>query len=307
MLRYNLVALVFLDELSANKSDKPSVFRENSVFRNFVILSTRIMIEGGFMKLHQMYNPITATPYLCDKTYMEVAPCQELAPYIKCFWGSRAPYEENQIGGMKSNFIIPDTCMDIIFDINYTDNEINNHFSGINDRPFELNRNNNGKTLSTFAIRFYPWSVYLFSEDSLIDIKNQSLDLEYHFSELKREMEPMLFCIQNMKQRIALAEKYLLKKLHLDRMNDYVMNAMCKIIKYKGNLDISVLANNLHISMRQLERVFAVNIGISPKKLTSLVKYQFLWRDILVNKKYNILDAVYIKHTYYMNLKDIIH
>lgn len=44
--------------------------------------------------------------YRRDNTYVEVAPCKELAPYIKCFWGSDTPYEDNFETGGKPIIII---------------------------------------------------------------------------------------------------------------------------------------------------------------------------------------------------------
>lgn len=53
------------------------------------------------------------------------------------------------------------------------------------------------------------------------------------------------------------------------------------------------LAGELHVSTRQIERIFRGNMGISPKKFSSLVRYQYLWQDILFWSRCNVQDAVY--------------
>lgn len=42
-----------------------------------------------------------------------------------------------------------------------------------------------------------------------------------------------------------------------------------------------------------MERLFHEYIGMTPKKLSNLVRYQCLWRDIVSQSHFNILDAVY--------------
>lgn len=53
--------------------------------------------------------------------------------------------------------------MDIIYHIDYTDNTVTGGFCGVNDCSFHAHNNGTiGHTVSTFAIRFYAWSVYAF-------------------------------------------------------------------------------------------------------------------------------------------------
>lgn len=47
-----------------------------------------------------------------------------------------------------------------------------------------------------------------------------------------------------------------------------------------------------HISPRQLERLFAQHIGVSPKGFASLVRYQSLWREAVFSSHFDVLDAV---------------
>ena len=67
-------------------------------------------------RLSGMYHPITGTPFQSDETYMEWAPCNALKPYIRCFWGTKQPVHGGKKEGQQG-IVIPDTCMDVIFDI----------------------------------------------------------------------------------------------------------------------------------------------------------------------------------------------
>lgn len=246
------------------------------------------------MKFYQIYNPRTATPFACNETYMEVEPCDALKPYIKCFWGSGKPYRQIRTDIPTKGIITPDTCMDIIFTVDFTDNRIYGKFCGIDDRSYAFyDKNDESRMLSTFAIRFYAWSAFLFSEESICGAENAFYDVGYHFSKLKKEMEPVLFDIVNMEDRIRLAEQWLVKHMHLERSSHILTDAVAEILQKKGNVEIGRLAREIHISSRQLERICKENMGISPKKLASLVRYQYLWNDILFHPQFQVLDAVY--------------
>lgn len=246
------------------------------------------------MDLHRIYRPITATPFEKDASYMEFEPCAALKPYIRCFWGSEKPYWQRRTDEAPQRVIIPDTCMDIIFDVNYTSNEIAGSFCGIDDRTYSLfHQYGADHYVSSFGIRFYAWTAILFAERSMEDVKNSKFDLEYNFAELKKELAPLLFDVDHMRSRIAAAERFLLEHIHPERENPAVMDAVGRILRAKGNIVISRLAQDIHMSGRQMERKFRENIGISPKLFTSLVRYQYLWNDVLFRKNFNIQDEAF--------------
>lgn len=246
------------------------------------------------MNLHQIYHPITATPFLCDESYGEFEPCEALKPYIRCFWGSRMPYKKRKTDIVTRKMVVPDTCMDIIFSVDYTDNRIDGRFCGIDDRTFATcDMNDKEREVSVFAIRFYVWSAFLFSEESIADTKNGFFSVDSHFSGLKKEIEPQLFEKAGMEERIKIAEQYLLKHLHRERGKSVFVEAMAGILRGKGNVEIGRLAREIHVSSRHLERIFKENTGVSPKQLASLIRYQYLWSDILFRPQRPIADAVY--------------
>lgn len=246
------------------------------------------------MNFDKMYHPITATPFACNETYMELEPCAALKPYIRCFWGSRKPYYEHKTDVPTHGIVTPDTCMDIIFTTDFTRDQVFNKFCGIDDRTFETYHANDAeKEVSVFAIRFYPWSAYLFAEDSLRDTKNAFFDAGYHFANIKKKLEPILFEVTDIRLRAVMTEKVLLEHFHPERQNHLLTEALGEMLGRKGSLEIGALSGELHTSSRTLERLFREYIGISPKTFSSLVRYQCLWQDILYQPQFRILDAVY--------------
>lgn len=238
--------------------------------------------------LSSVYKPITAESPVYREAYYEVEPCEELKPYIRCFWGTAKPCETPNTDIL----VIPDTCMDIIFNVDHTKNSIDSSFCAINEKAFLSSEIIHNDSVSTFAIRFYPWGAALFSDEDLCKSKNGCFDLSVHFDYIKREFEPLLFESDSLYERINLAEKILIKHKNEKRQNDHVMNSIYQMIRSNGTARIADICSYTSVSDKHLERLFNERIGISPKGLQSLIRYQLLWKDILKSKSFNALDAV---------------
>ncbi len=188
---------------------------------------------------------------------MEFPPCDALKPYIRCFWGSRTA-----ITGTKCGLATPEPVK-------------------------------NPNTYFIFGIRFYPWSVSMFAEDSMRNTKNAFFDAGYHFSGIKKEITKRLFGIQTIYQLIPIAERILLHHFHDKFTNNIVLLAMSKIVTTKGNLRITDLKEEVLMSNRQLERLFLEYVGIPPKSLAAMVRYQYMWNDFVFHQDLPMIDAVY--------------
>ena len=105
-------------------------------------------------------------------------------------------------------------------------------------------------------------------------------------------LRPQLLEKQTLKERIAITEDIFLRQLSKIRQNDNVDNAVRLILQQKGALSVDMLARECFISSRQQERLFREYIGITPKKLCNLIRYQCLWNELLSNPVFCIQDAV---------------
>lgn len=239
------------------------------------------------------YMPLTAVPFRNNKKYKEVLPRnQELAKYIRCFWGSEKPYIQGNEADI--SLVIPDTCADILYYIDHTENTVTGVFCGISDVSFrDCEETKPGHLVSLFAIRFYAWGAYIFAEDSLKGTLNGYVDVQSRFRRLDKILRPQLLEAIFLEGRIALAEEIFFGQLSRCRQKPAVDCAAEQIILQKGTISSSELGKQCFISSRQLERLFHEYIGITPKKLCNLVRYQYLWNEILRNPRFCIQDAVY--------------
>ena len=239
-----------------------------------------------------IYRPLTATPFKKDTSYRELLPCQPLRPYVRCFWGTESPVLQ-EAGGLAQELVIPDTCADIIYRIDYTDNTVTGGFCGINDRSFYAQEDGKpGHLTATFAIRFYAWGAYAFAEDSLRATLNGYFDVGMTYEWLDKALRPRLLELRSLQERAAFAQQLLLKRADSAWENRIVDATVRNILLHKGSLGVSALSRDAFVSTRQLERLFHEYIGVTPKKLSNLIRYQYLWRDILFAPDFDVLNAV---------------
>ena len=104
-------------------------------------------------RLANRYHPITGTPFQADETYREYAPCDALKPYIRCFWGTEKPVLPRD-SAPQCGLVIPDTCMDVIFDVNYTRNTFTSTFCGLDDTSAITHGQRTMEKIRSFGIRY---------------------------------------------------------------------------------------------------------------------------------------------------------
>ena len=97
----------------------------------------------------------------------------------------------------------------------------------------------------------------------------------------------------NMNQFIEHVERILLQHVNGKHCNNIIMQSVHHMIEQNGNISMKELESGLHISNRQIERLFNEYIGVSPKMLASLIRYQLLWKDIVCHQEYVQMEFVY--------------
>lgn len=169
--------------------------------------------------------------------------------------------------------MIPDTCVDIIYRMDEEKRIVVSDFNGINDSSFYVhNEENNVHKMSVFAIRFYAWGDSVFAEDSFAGTVNGRSDVRERFSWLGRELRKRLVEPVDLADIIHLTERLLINRLQTARNHELIDTAIDNIILHHGALDVSRLSRECFIGSRQLERQFHEYIGITPKKLSNLVR-----------------------------------
>ena len=124
------------------------------------------------MPLHHLYHPITSTPFQQTAQHVETVPSKPLLPFIRCFWG---PPKKREGGESVRELVIPDTCMDLIFETDRKTGNRSARFCTISDVSFVSNPS---ETIvkERFGIRFYPWTAARLTVRPLTGTKNGCYD-----------------------------------------------------------------------------------------------------------------------------------
>lgn len=248
--------------------------------------------------LYRIYFPITATPFERSAYYAERQPCGALKPYIRCFWGTPGRVLSRGHSDGNHGVVIPDTCMDIIFDFDCERGEVSGSFCAIDENSYLTGPKKKPSLCSTFAVRFYSWSAALFSDGDFTGSKNRAFDPDSYFNGIMRELGPRLFELDSLEKRAEAAEEYLLKRLNLKRFDINLMNSVYDAVSSNGRMTVWQICRKNVLSGKRLERLFAENIGVSPKTFITLVRYQLLWQEICSTGRFNALDLAY-KYGYF--------
>lgn len=249
-------------------------------------------------RLVRLFQPLTAQPDFLSQEYCEIPPCAALRPYIRCFWGTRDFGRPKDQARPKGELVTPDVCMDVILSFNFSRNRVWDVFCGINDRSFFSSTVFTADQTCTFAIRFYAWSVSLFSDEDMSRALNAHQASGAYFSDLERVLLPLLMRTETLAQRAGIAQDYLLGRLRLGRENAGVMNAIYAMVRHRGRLDIGEMTARHAVSVRQLERLFKRIVGVSPKKMNDLIRYQLLWRELLCGPREGMAQLA-LKYGYF--------
>lgn len=240
------------------------------------------------LSLTSLYAPIVSRPFLHSEAYAEFSPCEFLKPFIRCYWGTFSSLSHS---GEKV-LVIPDTCMDMIIEVNHTTGRMTGMFSSIQDQPFfSMREQHASEVVSRFAVRFHFWAVHLFTNYVFRDSANQSLPLEEIFPDWRTAFQPF-FQLPSIQDRIGIAEEYLLGRLHQGQMNDSFLNAVYRMLETSGAQSIQEICSYTTVSQRQLERLFQSKVGFSLKKTSRLIRYQNVWREMALSNSFHVHEAV---------------
>ena len=250
-----------------------------------------------------MFLPITATPYP-HAGYSEALPSRRLAPYVRCFWTA---WNDGTDGEDALSVVIPDVCADIIITTDGTACPSDGRsvtgmgFCGVSDRMFRT-ENAAVPHRRLYGIRLYAWQASFFCDEPLCKTANSFFELRTHFTTAEKLLRASFSPDMTLPEFQAAGETVMQALLDrparkLQEGNPLVLDAVMQMIRTRGSRQLSALLSDIHAGERQLERIFERTLSLSPKKLSSLIRYQHLWQDVCRSRNFDIQDEV-LAHGY---------
>ncbi|MXQ52518.1 AraC family transcriptional regulator [Shimazuella alba] len=236
-------------------------------------------------KLQQIQSP--------DYSYQEYVPCESLASHVVCYWTMDFHAKnKNQL-----HRILPDGCVDIIVDRQSTSSWKAAFVEGLMTRFEVLSLS---KYQSLFGIRFYPEAAHSILKFPASSFIGQHVFLEDIWGMEGLFMVEEILSIQAVSKIIEIVERKLNHLLALNNTstNSLLLESMQYIYGFKGSISTLVLAEKLSFTERHMRRIFDRELGLSPKEMLGIVRFQSILQELYSGTSTNFTDIA-LKYGYY--------
>ncbi len=138
-----------------------------------------------------------------------------------------------------------------------------------------------GEVMS-FGVQFHPGGAYPFFPSSTKALTDRFVDIEAIWGRSGRVLtEAIQRSGMTTMERIGLIEAFFLHRLEQYEKDDPDFNRAVLVIRMRqGRVSLEKLASDIGLSLKQLERKFVENSGISPKQLCRIIRFRYLFEHI---------------------------
>jgi AraC-like DNA-binding protein len=130
------------------------------------------------------------------------------------------------------------------------------------------------------GIRFHPGGTSPFLRVPMNELTDQIAELGSLSSELERELLRVSQDLSSLQERTSAIEAVLLVRVLRGSFHSSALKLAVGIVESAGQVSVDQLATAAGISSRQLERRFLRDIGIGPKLLGRILRFQQVFRAV---------------------------
>lgn len=225
--------------------------------------------------------------------YREYLPCKELQTYVACYWTTTSV---DVIKEPLIDRVIPDGCMDIIFNLENTSVDRGGFVVGLMNSPAVKSI----KGVRNFlGVRFWPGGAIPFLNYSAADFTDEIVPLEFFWKEEALTIHERICSENRPEERVKIVENKLISfKDKIDKDDQLISYTLQEIFKHKGVISIENLAGELGISQRHLSRKFKDWIGTNPKKFCNIIRFQNIINHLNQKEDVNWLEIALLTGYY---------
>lgn len=215
--------------------------------------------------------------------YSEIKAKPPLNRFVECFWTLAG---DSANGAQQPERILPDGCVELI--LNFAD-----QFSQHDDGEQQLQPRNlvvgqmTGPILISptgrvqlLGIRFHPGGTVPFFGVPMYELTDRLVELGSLASELESNLVDITCDLPQLSQKIEAVENFLARYLLRYKYHSWTTALAGKIVDQGGLISIDQLATDAGISSRQLERRFQREVGLGPKLLSRILRFQQVFRAV---------------------------
>jgi AraC-like DNA-binding protein len=214
--------------------------------------------------------------------YRERRPRAPLHRFVECFW-----FVSGDGRGAATQTIVPDGCPELI--VHSGEPFRRGHGERAERQPTaflvgaltEALRVQPSARISTMGIRFRPSGLRAFLRAPQDELTDRTTPIDALWGAPVCELEARLHEAPGDGQRASIAEEFLLARMAAGPGPDLrVEAAVGHLLAERGQTRLAALAATAGLSERQLERRFRSAVGLGPKALARLVRFQQVYRRL---------------------------
>ncbi len=156
-----------------------------------------------------------------------------------------------------------------------------------------------GKT-GVISVRFYPGGLYPFISTGINTLINKQISLNKVFGSLGIALEEGIINAKSFNQRKKILESFLISILSMAKKRDLIIpfRMTALIANNLKPVNVETLSKELYIGQRHLERKFINQVGLSPKMLIKIIRFQNIFK-LLKKKRFKTLAELTQEAGYY--------
>lgn len=231
--------------------------------------------------------------------YQEYAPQSVLQSTVACYWSSTFQVNSTALTHTSAYRIIPDGCIDIIFDldaISVTQGAFVSSWMSTYEVFYPK------ESMNFFGIRMYVEAVQAIIGHPIADLNGQVL-LEELWGHSAGNFWEQVVCASDTTIRIHIIEQYLQQALytydiHPRSVHPLLSHSVQLIYANAGQIDLATLAHEVHYSERTIRRIFQQEFGIRPKEMIDIIRFQSVLQTMYRYPQFS-MNELAIAYGYY--------
>lgn len=213
--------------------------------------------------------------------YREFIPKSPLHRHVECFWTLEGPASSTQ-----PETILPDGCIELVLNFGAAFTQHGDGTRNVQPRNFLVGQMTGPIVISPtgpvqlIGIRFHPGGAVPFLRVPLHEVMDQVVELGSVSSELELGLLRVASEPNTLPKKVKAIERYLTTLLRHSKNDLRMTKIAARIVESRGLVSVDDLAGAAGISSRQLERLFLREVGLGPKLLGRIIRFQQVFRAV---------------------------
>lgn len=215
--------------------------------------------------------------------YIEFKPRPPLNRFVECFWTLQS---DGIADPATAERILPDGCVELILNFGERFSQHDGETKSLQPRNFLVGQMTGPILISPtgvvelMGVRFQPGGTMPFLRTPMHEFTDQVIEFESLAPALHRSLLAASEDVTGMSERVAAVESLLLNHLSRCKQDSWLLPLAARVVSSGGLISVDYLANSAGVSNRQLERRFLHEVGVGPKLLSRILRFQQVFQAV---------------------------